>query len=339
MKRQIYQTLFLIAALCVLAPPVFSQTIKMGTMAPEGSVWHEILQTMGQDWNQISGGRVKLRIYPGGVLGDEVDMLRKVRIGQLQAAALSTIGLEKIDRSPTALQIPMLVQSYQELDYIWERMAPEIERRFQEKGYVILHWGDVGWVHYFTKRPARTLDDIRQMRLWTSVGNPEAERIYKQFGIQPVPLPATDMLTSLETGMIDAFDVPPLFALLDQTFAAAPNMIDVKWAPLVGATVVSASTWNRIPADLRPQLLAAARRAGDRLRDDVRRLGDDAVVEMQKRGLTVYRADAATLADWKAEAEAAYPALRGALVPEDLFDEAVRLRDEYEQQNTNADGN
>lgn len=333
MKNCINRTFGLIAAACVAAAvtPAFSQTvvIKLGTMVPEGSAWHEIVQAMGQEWKKISNGQVTLKIYPGGVLGDEVDMLRKVRIGQLQAVALSGVGLAHIDDAGACLQIPMLIDSYEELDYVRGKIAPKLEEIFKEKGYVVLQWSDAGWVHFFTKEPARTLDDIRKMKLWTSTGDADAERLYKEFGMQPIPLPMTDMLMSLETGLIDAYDIPPLFALLNQSFALAKNMIDVKWAPLVAATVIRRRTWERIPEELRPRLLEAARRAGDRSRDEIRKLGDDAIVEMEKRGLKVFHADAATLANWRAEAEAAYPKIRGTIVPEELFDEVVRHRNSF----------
>lgn len=319
-------------ALLSLVPPAYSQRplrINVGTVAPEGSPWHEILQQMGQDWEEISGGKVILRIYPSGVLGDENDMLRKVRIGQLQAVALSSAGLERIERSVSCLQIPMLIDTYEELDYVWDRIAPTLEARLEQKGFVVLNWGDVGWVYFFTKEPAKTPNDIRKLKLFTSAGDPEAEKLYKELGFRPVPLAVTDLLPALQTGLIEAFDVPPLFALLDQSFALAKNMIDLKWAPLVGATVVSKRIWERIPEQLRPQLLQAARAAGQQRRSEIRKLGEDAIVEMQKRGLNVIHLDATALAEWRAEAEAAYPKLRGGLVPAGLFDEVVRLRNEY----------
>ena len=303
--------------------------INMGTVAPEDSPWHQVLQQMGQDWERLSGGRVKLRIYPGGVLGDEMEMLRKVRIGQLQAVALSSAGLTRADRGVACLQIPLLIDSYQELDYVRERIAPTLEERLAARGYTVLHWGDVGWVHFFTKKPARTLDDIRKMKLYTAAGDPETEKLYKEFGFQPVPLAVTDLLPALQTGLIEAFDVPPLFALLDQSFGLAKNMIDLKWAPLTGATIVSKRTWERIPEPLRVELLEVARKAGLQLRGDIRKLGDDAVVEMEKRGLRITRLDATTKSEWYSEAEVAYPKLRGRLVPSELFDEVIRLRNEF----------
>ncbi len=319
----------LVLAACSTAQPLL---IKMGTVAPEGSPWHQILQQMGQQWQKISGGKVTLRIYPGGVLGDEPDMITKMRIGQLQAVALSGSGLSRLEPAVACFHIPMMIESYEELDYVRDRIAPRLEKLLDEKGYVVLNWGDAGWVHFFTKTPARKLDEIRKMKLFTMAGDAEALELYQSAGFRPVPLATTDMMPALQTGLIEAFDVPPLLAMLNQWFGLARNMIDVKWAPLVGATVVSKKTWERIPAEQRAQMLEAARSAGVRLRGEIRKMGDDAVVEMKKRGLNVITLDAATLADWRRQAEEAYPKLRGRLAPAELFDEVKRLRDEFRAQ-------
>jgi TRAP-type C4-dicarboxylate transport system substrate-binding protein len=314
--------------------PLAAQTvlIKMGTVAPDGSPWHQILQHMGQQWQKVSGGKVTLRIYPGGVLGDEPDMITKMRIGQLQAVALSGSGLSRLEPAVACLQIPMMIESYEELDYVRDRVAPRLEKLLDEKGYVVLNWGDAGWVHFFTKTPARRLDDIRKMKLFTMAGDADALELYQSAGFRPVPLATTDMMPALQTGLIEAFDVPPLLAMLNQWFGLARHMLDIRWAPLVGATVVSKKAWERIPESMRPAMLEAARGAGLRLRTEIRKMGDDAVAEMRKRGLNVITVDGPTLAEWRREVEEAYPKLRGRLVPAELFDEVRRLRDEYRAQ-------
>jgi TRAP-type C4-dicarboxylate transport system substrate-binding protein len=280
---------------------------------------------MGQRWKEISGGSVTLRIYPGGIEGPEPTMLRKVAIGQLHAVALSSAGLAEIDKGVTSLSIPMLYESYSELDYVRQRIEPDLEKRIADKGYVVLHWSDVGFVRFFTKTPARTLDDIRKMRLFVSAGDPDTEALYKKFGFNVVPSEVTAMVEALKTNRISAFDVPPLFALLDQSFAASGNMIDVKWAPVTAATVIQKRAWDRIPAALQPKLLEAARQAAAEYRAQIRKMEDDAVAEMKKRKLNVITLDAPTLASWKQEADKAYPSIRGSVVPADLFDRARQL--------------
>jgi TRAP-type C4-dicarboxylate transport system substrate-binding protein len=331
MKRFTRTALLLAVVLAAVSANAFSQTvrIKIGTMAPKDTLWHQVLQQMVQDWKKISNGQVTATIYTDGNQGDEVEMLRKARRGGLQAVALSSSGLAHADTGVSSLQIPMMLSSYEELDYVRDRMAPKLEALLAAKGLIVLNWVDVGWVHFFSKRPARTVNDIRQMKLFTSDGDPETEALYRELGFKPVPMAATDLLPNLQTGLIDAFDVPPLFALSGQSFGLAKNMIPVKWAPLVGATVITKDAWESIPAELRPKLLEASRAAGQRLRGDIRRQGDEAVTVMKKNGLQVSELDPATLASWQKEAESAYPKIRGRLVPADLFDEALRLRNEF----------
>jgi TRAP-type C4-dicarboxylate transport system substrate-binding protein len=327
-RRRILATAFSL----VFAPAaVWGQSLRIsfGTLAPDGSPWHLAFQRIDQEWRKISSGSVTLRIFPGGVLGDEGEMLRKVKIGQIQAVALSGAGLAFAEPEVMALQIPMMYESYAELDYVRAYIEPRLEALLAEHGFIVVQWGDVGWVHFFSKTPARTPDDFRRLKLWITPGDPEAEKIYKDLRFNPVPVATTEMLTQLKTGYIDAFDVPPAFALADQSFALAPYMMDLKWAPLVGATLVSRKTWEKIPQHLRPALLQAARDAGDRLRAEARKFGDDAIAEMRKRSLKVMELSGEERAAWTRLMEGAYPSFRGKLVSAQMFDEVKRLRDEF----------
>lgn len=311
--------------------PLFGQRVlvKLGTGAPQGSSWHDALNQLKQEWARISGGSVTVNVYAGGVAGDDTELVRKIQRRGLDAIAVSGLGLSRIEPGVECLNIPMMVNSYEEFDHIREKMTPAIEKRIESKGFRILNWADIGWVRFFTKTPVKTLDDLRELKLWTSTGDPEAEKLYKQLGFRVVPLPVSDMLTSLQTGLIEAFQAPPLFAMLERSYEAAKNMIDLRWAPLVGATIISDRAWQRIPAGMRPELLQAARKAGDAMRDEIRRLDADAITQMKQRGLNVITPDAAALADWRRQTEAAYPTLRGTMVPADLFDEVKRLRDAH----------
>jgi TRAP-type C4-dicarboxylate transport system substrate-binding protein len=305
--------------------------IRLGTIVPKDSAWHDTLSYMRQEWRRILGPDVEFVVHPGGRLGDEQAMLQKVRTGQIEAVGLSSIGLARIDHAVSCLQMPLMFDSWEELDYVRDRLAPQLEQRIEARGYKVLHWADGGWVYVFSKQPALTPGDLRKQKLFTSSGDAETERLYKGLGFNVVPLPITDALTALQTGTIDAIPTVPLFAQLQGLYARAPHMTDVRWAPLIGGTVISLKVWDRIPADKRPALADAARRAGDRLRADVRRLDPVSIQEMQKRGLKVIALDAASRASWEQEAEQAWPRLRGEYCPSDLFDEVRRLRNEIHQ--------
>ena len=303
--------------------------ITVGTVAPKGTLWHEILQEMDQAWRDISEGTIRLNIFTDGIQGDENEMLLKIRRGTLQAVGLSGAGLALAEPGVSALNIPMLISSYEELDYIRDRMAPKLEALLEEQNLIVLNWTDVGWVHFFTKEPARTLDDIRENKLFIYANDPDSERLYRDFDFQPIPSEVTNLIIDLEFGRVDAFAMPPLFALSGQAFGLAPHMIPVKWAPLVGATVISKETWEGLPEDLRPQLMEAARAAGEGRREDIRRLGEEAIATMQEYGLEVIDWTEELEQAWREEAEDAYDRLRGRLAPVDLFNEAIRLRDEF----------
>jgi TRAP-type C4-dicarboxylate transport system substrate-binding protein len=300
----------------------------MGTVVPKDSLWDQTLQHVRLEWKRISSGSVAITVYPGGALGDEIEMVRQVRQGRIQAVALSSVGLSHIDEGVSCLQVPLMLRSYAELDYVRDRIAARLEQRIEAEGFKVLNWADGGWVHTFSKKPARTPDDLRAMKLFTSAGDPETEKLFKDFGFRVVPLSMSDMMVSLQTNMIDAFSTVPLFAQLQGSYKEAPHMSDLMWTPLVGGTVISTAAWNEIPAAYRPALLAAARDAGNKLRPNIRAQGDDAVRVMEKKGLTVVKLDPAAQNAWQSAVEGAYPKLRGQYCPADLFDEVLRLRGE-----------
>jgi TRAP-type transport system periplasmic protein len=323
----------LLSALFLMGLPALASAqqtvIKMGTLAPDGSPWHQVLQQMGERWCTISGGKVKLTIYPGGVLGDEPDMVNKMRIGQIQAVALSGAGMAEIEPGVSCLQIPMMFESYEELDYVRDRMGPRLEKMIEARGFLVLNWGDAGWVHFFTRSPVMHLDDMRQMKMFTWAGDNETLELWKANGFRAVPLAAKDILTGLQTGLIEAVPTTPLYALLNQSFGLAKYMNDVKWAPLVGATLISKKSWESLPQNERSEMFQAARACGDGLRGGIRKMGDDAIAAMQKRKLTVVHADPSTVAEWRKETEGVYPNLRGHSIPADVFDEVCHLRDQF----------
>ncbi len=312
-----------------LAGPGWARTVKLGTLAPKGSPWHKALQDMGLDWARISNGKVRLRIYPGGVAGDEPDMVRKMRIGQLHAAALSGAGLARIAQEIQALQMPMMFRSDEELDYVRKRIGPSIEAAIGRKGFQVLNWADAGWVFFFTNKPVVTPADLKPLKLFAWVGETAHILGWRRAGYRPVPLPATEIHMGLSSGLIDVVPTTPVAALSYQWFGLAKHMTDLKWAPLVGATVITKRAWRRIPAELRARLKRSARDMGRRLQREIRKLGPAAVKVMQKHGLKVHSVPADAVKAWEEGARKGYPSLIGEIVPAATVAEVERLRDAY----------
>lgn len=303
--------------------------IKMATLAPEGSSWYKVLQTMGEGWKKATNGAVTLRIYPGGVAGDEDAVIRKIRVGQLQAAAVTGIGLSYLDRSFYALHVPMMYSSDEEFDYVRDRIAPALERRLEEKGFIVLNWGDAGWVHFFAKKPFTRPGEVKAMKLFVWSGDSSLVQLYKETGFNPVPLSSIDILPGLQTGLINSFDTTPLAALAFQWFGLAPHMADLRWVPLTGATIIDKKAWLKIPENLRPKILEAASKAGKNLRGEIRRLNDEAVKVMVKNGLKISHVPPDAQEEWRRVVEDVYPRIRGKIIPADMFDAARKYRDEY----------
>jgi len=303
--------------------------VKMATVAPEGSSWHKVLQDMGEEWKKASNGAVVLRIYAGGIVGDEDAMLRKMRIGQLHAAAITGLGLAFLDRAFYGLHIPMMFASDEEFGFVRKRLSPMLEKRLEKKGYIVLNWGDAGWVHFFARTPFVHPADVMSMKLYVGAGDDALTQLYKVAGFHPVPLSLVDILSGLQTGLIDAFNATPLAALAFQWFAFAPNMSDLQWSPLTGATIIDKRAWNRIPAEIRPKILEISRAASDRLRKEIRKLNEDALKAMVRNGLKVSHVEPAVAAEWRKIVEEVHPRVRGKIIPADVFDAVVSARAEY----------
>ena len=314
------------------ATPAFSQVIKLGTVAPEGSPWHEAMLEIAQKWKELSNGRVTLRIYAGGVVGDEKDMLRKIRIGQLHATALTSGTLKDIVPDIEVLSFPMLARTDGELDYVIEKLGPEFEARLAEKGFKVLIWSTVGWVHFFTKEPVITPDDMKKRKLFFWGSDTAYEELLKTTGFNPVPLAITDLLPSLQTGLVDSFAAPPTAALSFQWFAFAPHMTDLRWQPLPGTTVVSIKQWNRIPPDLRPLLEGVAREVGTRFQKRIRKLEQEAIAAMKNHGLKVHAVPPAVKEEWRMLVrDKAYPVFVGSRFSKEIFDTVRSVLDEYRE--------
>jgi len=312
--------------------------IKMATLVPAGSGWNRSLQEMGQKWQQISGGKVVLKLYAGGVAGDDADVVRKMRLGTLNAGLLATTGLADIDRSVLALEIPMLYADYDEVDWVMAKMTPNLDAQIDAKGFVVLTWVDGGWAHFFTKTPARSPEELKTAKLFTWAGDDKYTELWKGAGFNAIPLPATEISTALQTGLVNAICTTPQVAAVMQWYNHAKNMTDVNWALLLGAIVIDKKSWDKIPADVRPAILAATRETGRQLSKQTRAEELESVEAMKKRGLNVVKPGPADLESWHKLSESVFPLVRGKYMPADAFDNAIKFSGEYRQQRKSAPG-
>ena len=325
----------LLALLSAAALPAL--TIKLGTVAPANSPWDLVLRRLAADWSRISDGEVELKIFPGGIAGDEPDMIRKMRIGQLHAATLTAGSLNDIYPGMLALASPMLIRNDAEMLAVLGELAPFFEEQLEERGFVALMWSPIGWVKFFARQPLRTLDDLRRQTLWIGDAGAAEIRAWQQAGFDVVALPLTEVTTALQSGMIDAYLSSPLAAAAFQWFGLAPHMNDLRLAPLYGALVISKRVWERIPERIRPRLRAVAQAAGERLSASAHEQDDLAVHVMRAHGLQVYEATAALEQEWQDTVRREFQGLIGAVIDPAAYQLVTETVAAYRARATTAD--
>jgi TRAP-type C4-dicarboxylate transport system substrate-binding protein len=310
--------------LLVPTTQAYAQQLRIGSLVPKNSLYHRQLLDVAESWRTAQGAGAKYLVYPDGSQGGEAEMARRMRIGQLQGALLSVVGLREIEPSIAALQsLPLLFRNWEELDHVREKMRPAMEKKFLDKGFVVLAWGDAGWVRFFSKEAAFRPDDYKRMKFFAWGSEPDQQNIMKSLGYTPVPLETTDILPAIQTGMINVVPSTPYFALATQVYNTAPHMLDINWAPIVGALVLTRKAWDGMSPDVQTALRAASDKAGAQIRIKARQEVEEAVEAMKKRGLTVNKPNPAQMKEWNDLAEKLYPRIRGTMVPAETFDDVM----------------
>ena len=275
--------------LLLILSPAFSASkpavIKIATLAPEGSSWIRIFEDLNTEVKNKTQNGVRFKIYPGGVLGDERDMIRKMHVGQIQGAVLTSAGLSSIFSEMDVFQIPFLFESYDEVDFVFKKMKGFFKKRFEEKGYILLSWSEGGFVRLMSTVPMASLDDLRKAKVWTWEDAPMAKAIFEEAGVSAIPLSLPDVLVGLQTGLVEVVYAPPTGAISLQWFTKAKYMTDIPLIYLVGGIVIKKSFSNKIPPDHRQLLLELCPKYMDELKLVIRKENKEAIEVMAKHGV------------------------------------------------------
>jgi TRAP-type C4-dicarboxylate transport system substrate-binding protein len=317
----------------LLSFPSKAIVIKLGSLAPQGSPWDKGLQKLAYEWEKISQGEVILKVYSGGVAGDEADMIRKMRINQLNAAGMTGVGLSRIFPEIITIQLPLFVQNNEELNYVLSKMKPTFDKELEKRGFKVIIWSFVGWVHFFSKKPVIMPEDLKAQKFFIWGGDPDAVMLWKESGFHVVPLTPSDIMPSLQSGMIEAFSATPLSAASYQWFGIAKNMCGMKWAPLIGGIVVNTSIWNKLDPTLATKLEAVAQQIGEEMQKEILKADEEALNIMKKYGLSVTNVPLSAKEAWiklvNSNLETKY--LKN--INKDLFEEVKRHLNEYRKLN------
>lgn len=290
--------------------PAPAVTIKFATLAPEGSAWMQAFERIRKDVDEASGGRVRLKAYPAGVLGEEKDVLFKIRAGQVDGAGLLGYGISQLCPDAHALMVPVLFEDYGEVDAALAALRPALEAQSRKNGFVALGWTEVGFSYLYSTVPVRNLDGLRHAKPWALPGDPILQELFRAGGVSGIPVPVGDVLVALQTGLLQTVFSPPLAAVAMQWFSRIKYRNELKLMYSLGGLFVAQRAWDRIPADLQPQVLAICERHLTELTRQVRKSNDDALRVMAENGVESVASTAAELEEFRTLRDAAVEAVK-----------------------------
>lgn len=261
--------------------------VKFATQAPEGSAWIKVMEEYNQEIQKLTNGEVKFKIYPGGIQGDELGVLRKMHFGSLHSAGFTGVGAGEILPEFRVLEAPMLIRTYEEADYINSLLYDEFAKRFEENGYILLGLTEVGLVYVFAKKPIKTLADFKNIKMWMWEGDPLAEAAFKSLGANAIPLSITDVLTSLQTNLIDAVYTSPLACVTLQWYTRVNYMMDIPLTNSFGAILISKKMFDKIEPEHQKILVEKGREHMERLIQLSRQSNKESIELMKKNGIEI----------------------------------------------------
>lgn len=337
LRRSLYllSLLLLLPAAAGAAPEYL---IKFATLAPAGSTWMNLLQDWDRELRHKSDGRLGFKFYPGGVQGDEPEVLKKMRFNQLQGGAFTGYGIGRMYSPARVMELPFLFHNTDEIDYVRAQLDADLRAGFVANGYRLLGWMEVGFVHMFSKQPLHNIEEMKSRRVWLWQGDPLGQAFFDVSGISPVPLSIIDVYTSLSTGLIDTVYAPPLGAIALQWFTRTPYVSSVPLTNGMGALIVSDRFYSRLPAALQKLLLETGRGTGAKLIAATREDNEKSLQTLKEYGLTFVDPDASMneTALRGLRDRAAAQLIDSDYIPGSVFDKVRQLLRQYRAAHANA---
>jgi len=282
-----------------------NMVIKIATLAPDGSSWMKTLNTINAEVMEKTKGKVMFRIYPGGVLGDEKDMMRKMQIGQIQGAALTSGGLASIFPEIDVIHLPFFFQNYEEVDSVLKKMGPYFKKGLEDHGYILLGWSELGFNYLLSTTSVSSVNDLKKAKVWIWQDSPMAKAIFNEAGVAAIPLSVPDVLVGLQTGMVDVVYAPPTGAIALQWFTKVKYLTDVPLSYMGGGFVVRKDIFKKLPLASQTIILESFQRHLDQLKTITRRENQEAIKVMQNNGVKIVTPPQDQVAEFKRLSEKA----------------------------------
>ena len=319
----------ILVALSIVAASAAPLVLKVGSIAPEATPWGESLNKLAAEWKRVSNGQVELKVYHGGIAGGESDSIRKMRLNQLQGAVLTSFGVNELTKDFLTLSIPFMIRTDAELDYVLAKVSDRYKKEVAAQKFYVFAWSKAGWVRFFSKTPVRLPADLKPLKLGSNPVDQQMFEAWQSMGYNQVPVELPNTLTALNSGRIDALYASPIATGGFQWFGIAKYMASIKIAPFLGGIVFTQSTWDKIPANLKPALEAAAAPIFERLDADIQLMEVSAIKTMKTYGLIETTVSPADELVWKSEMDTGLSGLLGKSFNKEVYDIMVSALAEY----------
>lgn len=324
--------LLIFGLLCLPSAPLKAESVKFATLAPKGSTWMINFQAMAKEIQAKTDGEIRLRFYPNGLQGDELDVIRKMRAGLLHAGAMTATGLSEIQEEVLIFQLPRMFRTYEELDYVRDYLREDLDKAFLDAGYVLLGMGDIGYYYIFSNEPIRTIADLRapSVKMWVRTSDKIGINFYEKADIATVPREVTQVLSSLYSGQLNTVTVSPYVTVALQWHDKFKYMTDLPVNVGVGATVITKEKFETLSPEQQQVIREVADTYQGKLIQRIREDNQKAIEALQKKaGIELVEFDADALAAWDALAAETHQALVGEIYSQEFLDKINALLAEY----------
>lgn len=279
----------LFALLLAAALPAQATTLKIATIAPDGTQWMQEMRAGAKEIETRTEGRVKLKFYPGGVMGNDQAVYRKMRAGQLHGGAMTSTSLAEIYPDAGILSLPMLFRSYEEVDYVRARFDKEFSEGLESAKLIPIGFSEGGFAYMMSNGVIESFSDLEGKKVWVPENDPINESMVKRAGVTPVPLPFPDVYTGLQTGLIDTVATIPTAALAFQWHTKLNSLVDTPLTYIMGVLVIDAKSFNKIsPAD-QAIMRSAMGEAFERLNAVNRKDNGQALEALKNQGIEFHK--------------------------------------------------
>ena len=330
MNVQRFTALNLLLACLLWAPVASAATLKIATLSPEGSSWMKVLRKHGKAVEQRTDGAVKFKFYPGGVMGDDKAVLRKMRVGHLHGAVLTAGGLVQAYPDIALYNMPMLFRDNAEIDFVRDNMDDKLMVGLREKKYVGFGFAEVGFAYPMSRLPTTSVQDMRQRKVWTPDNDIGSLRGFEAFSIAPIPLPISDVLAGLQTGLIDSLASPPIGAIALQWHTQVQHALELPLLYIYGLLAMAERPFDKLTAQQQAIVTEEFQQAVSSADATARKDHNSAKAALGKQGVVWETPSKAELEEWLGLAEEARRRLIDSnYVSAQLYQEALDLLSRY----------